>query len=196
MGQPQWRWCDKCQNLFFAGNNLGVCATGGTHNGNAAMIGSGYYYILLTAPGVLIPDWRWCNKCQDLFFAGNNLGVCATGGTHDDTGSSDYVLNALDGQPGWRWCNKCQGLFFAGNDLGVCPAGDTHDDSGSGDYLLVDAGTTSSTDQGQSSWYWCYKCEGLFFGFNDLGVCPTGDTHSTTGSSAYLLNAGLVIVQE
>jgi hypothetical protein len=88
-------------------------------------------------------DWRWCNKCQGLFFEGHNLGVCPTGGTHNDGGSGDYVLSNIGdpsgGQPNWRWCNKCQGLFFAGNNLGVCPTGGTHDDSGSSDYVL---GTT------------------------------------------------------
>lgn len=38
-------------------------------------------------------SWRWCHKCQSLFW-GHNMGisVCPAGGTHDDTGSGDYSL--------------------------------------------------------------------------------------------------------
>jgi hypothetical protein len=36
---------------------------------------------------------RQCKKCQPLFFAGNNLGVCAAGGSHEIAGgSTDYTL--------------------------------------------------------------------------------------------------------
>jgi len=85
-------------------------------------------------------NWRWCNKCQGLFFGGNPNPVCPAGGPHDSTGSGNYALvldTAADGQPDWRWCNKCQGLFFGGNPNPVCPAGGPHDSAGSGDYVLV-----------------------------------------------------------
>jgi hypothetical protein len=85
-------------------------------------------------------NWNFCNKCQGLFFAGNNtLGVCPKGGQHDNTGSGDYVLaTSGGGQSDWNWCNKCQGLFFAGNKtLGVCPEGGQHNNTGSGNYPLT-----------------------------------------------------------
>ena len=88
-------------------------------------------------------NWRWCNKCQGLAYAGNpSLGPCPAGGMHDHSGSGDYMLKQnISGEPGqdnWRWCNKCQGLAFAGNPSpGACPAGGTHDHSGSGDYTLA-----------------------------------------------------------
>ena len=85
-------------------------------------------------------NWRWCYRCQGLFFAGNaTFGVCPAGGTHSDSGSGNYTLTqgSGSGQDNWRWCYQCQGLFFAGNaTFGVCPAGGTHSDSGSGDYFL------------------------------------------------------------
>jgi hypothetical protein len=37
-------------------------------------------------------NWRWCNKCQGLFFAGHGAGACPLGGGHDSTGSGDYGL--------------------------------------------------------------------------------------------------------
>jgi hypothetical protein len=38
-------------------------------------------------------NWRWCKKCQGLFFAGNpSKGVCPAGGEHTLDGSGDYHL--------------------------------------------------------------------------------------------------------
>jgi hypothetical protein len=87
-------------------------------------------------------NWRWCHKCQGLFFGGNPGPVCPKGGAHDKTGSGNYSLlhNApiVPGQQSnWRWCNKCQGLFFGGNPNPVCPAGGQHSKVGSGNYSLI-----------------------------------------------------------
>ena len=141
VGQPNWRWCNKCQGLSFAGNlTPGQCPAGGNHD----HAGSGNYDLIhnwIDAPGQR--NWRWCNKCQGLAFGGNaNLGPCPAGGNHDHAGSGDYRLiqNAPGawGQANWRWCNKCQGLSFAGNaTLGQCPAGGQHDHNGSGNYVLI-----------------------------------------------------------
>ena len=88
-------------------------------------------------------NWRWCNKCQVLAFAGfPSLGACAAGGSHEHSGSGDYVLIqdvpvGGNEQDNWRWCNKCQALAFAGNPSpGPCADGGSHDHSGSGDYVL------------------------------------------------------------
>ena len=38
-------------------------------------------------------NWRWCHKCQGLFFGGNaTQGHCPAGGAHDHVGSGDYSL--------------------------------------------------------------------------------------------------------
>jgi CubicO group peptidase (beta-lactamase class C family) len=93
-GQSNWRWCNKCQALAFAGSpSLGPCPAGGQHDHT----GSGDY-VLPTKGASLPPDsqdnWRWCKKCQVLALAGGaSLGTCAAGGTHDHTGSGDYVLH-------------------------------------------------------------------------------------------------------
>jgi len=149
--QDNWRWCNKCTGLFFAGNaTLGVCPAGGTHN----LTGSGDYHLIDNTPSDPGQhDWRWCNKCAGLFFAGNaTLGICATGGMHDPIGSGDYSLSGNgSGQHDWRWCNKCAGLFFAGNaTLGACPAGGTHDLTGSGDYVLMGTKILPSGPQSSS----------------------------------------------
>ncbi len=139
--QDNWRWCSKCQSLYFAGNpSQGACAAGGAHT----HAGSYNYYLVFNQsayPGQ--SNWHWCNKCQGLFFAsGGTGGVCNAGGTHNATGSGNYsLLNQSPlspGQHGWRCCHKCQGLYYSGNATqGSCPAGGSHDATGSGDYSLI-----------------------------------------------------------
>jgi len=140
--QSNWRWCNKCQGLFFAGHNQGSCPAGGSHNHG----GSWDYTLLANQNGYSQSNWRWCNKCQGLFFAGHNQGSCPAGGSHNHGGSWDYTVlhNGTQGlspgsssQSNWRWCNKCQGLFFAGHNQGSCPAGGSHNHGGSWDYSLV-----------------------------------------------------------
>ena len=86
--------------------------------------------------------WRWCRKCQGLWFSGNpTKGACPVGGDHEASGSSNYVLAQTpagqNGQDNWRWCRKCEGLWFAGNETaGVCPAGGGHTRDGSSSYVL------------------------------------------------------------
>ena len=92
-GQSDWRWCNKCQGLAFAGNpSPGPCPAGGSHN----HAGSASYVIAFSgsAPAAgAQANWRWCNKCQGLTFAGNpSPGPCPAGGQHDHSGSGDYLL--------------------------------------------------------------------------------------------------------
>ena len=38
-------------------------------------------------------DWRWCKKCEGLFFAGRpTKGVCPAGGEHTTQGSGKYEV--------------------------------------------------------------------------------------------------------
>ena len=146
-------------------------------------------------------DWRWCNECQGLFFAGSNkAGVCpaAAGGAHNDTGSLNYALAQyseghfdFNCQLGWSWCYKCQGLFFAGNNTpGVCPAGGDHSQTGSGSYKLL-----AKSGNGQSDWMCCNRCQGVYYAGNNAlpgnntlgGVCPAGGAHEGFGSDNYTL---------
>jgi hypothetical protein len=118
-GQPDWRWCRKCQGLFFAGHSkFGVCPAKGPHHA----LGSGNYMLALEA-GIGQTNWRWCFKCESLFFAGN-ASRCSGGGAHDASQSGNYTLayNGGMGQNKWRHCQACSGLFFSGNNTpGVCP---------------------------------------------------------------------------
>jgi hypothetical protein len=147
--QPGWRWCHKCQGMFFNDNpTKGVCpADGKAHDASQ----SGKYVMSFgeteaaepSSPGTFgnvgqQGDWRWCSKCQGLFFAGHAThGVCpADNNQHTTAGSGHYAMRNSGKQNSWRWCQKCEGMFFAGNaSKGVCPADHkSHDASKSGNY--------------------------------------------------------------
>ncbi|MCO6419638.1 hypothetical protein JYK14_26230, partial [Siccirubricoccus sp. KC 17139] len=60
-GQPDWRWCRKCQGLAYGGGVAqSRCPRGGQHDHT----GSAAYTLAMNdpaAPGQ--PGWRWCQKC-------------------------------------------------------------------------------------------------------------------------------------
>jgi hypothetical protein len=163
--QNLWRWCRNCQGLHWRGQSAGYCVLGTGHDAT----GSGDYTlwyggstlflsffqicfensskvtnsVLFSGSGGSSQNgWRWCRRCQHLFYGGLGNGVCPLGGPHDPMGSGDYWLRHNDysapGQPGWRWCRKCQILFYNGNgQFGICPTGGGHDPTGSGAYTLM-----------------------------------------------------------
>jgi hypothetical protein len=149
--QSNWRWCSKCQGLFFGdGQPTSSCPGGGTHADPAQSL-SGNYSLPHNAPPSPSrqSEWRWCNKCQGLFYGpAATTSACPAGGTHSpqaQSGSGNYSLPhnvppSPDSQSDWRWCSKCQGLFFGdGQAASSCPAGGTHSpqaQSGSGNYSL------------------------------------------------------------
>ena len=49
------------------------------------------------AQPVLQSTWKWCRKCQVLFYAPNTSagGVCAAGGQHDGAQSGEYLLTVV-----------------------------------------------------------------------------------------------------
>jgi hypothetical protein len=92
-GQMNWRRCRKCEGLFFFGSlDFGRCPAGAVHD----PFGSRDYVLDQNAP--LVPlgtqaGWRWCRKCQGLFFGQNpTQGLCPSGGRHDPKDSGDYNL--------------------------------------------------------------------------------------------------------
>jgi hypothetical protein len=132
-------------------------------------------------------NWRWCEKCQGLWFGGNGAAPCPGGGKHIKTESDNYSLvhgtKEARGESNWRWCSKCQGLWFAGNAVGACPAGGDHIQVGSEDYTIA----TDVTGGGQPGWRRCSKCQGMWYGLVDkeVGRCPAGKGHSKDGSIGY-----------
>ncbi|MEJ7738624.1 MAG: M23 family metallopeptidase [Chitinophagaceae bacterium] len=187
--QENWRWCHKCQGLFFGGalsgsGSVGKCSAGGGHS----PANSGNYILVENAalPGAQ-GNWRWCNKCQGLFFAGHTGSKCPAGGEHSKSGSGDYCApftsSNTPGQSDWRWCKKCEGMFFGGHPGSVCPGGGQHDKSGSGDYSLIQLLPPNA----QGNWRYCRKCQGLYFGGLPFSVCPVGGQHDQNQSGYYTL---------
>jgi hypothetical protein len=117
-------------------------------------------------------NWRWCHKCQSLFFGDVPHSRCPVGGTHDASQSGNYsILYAtanIAGQDNWRWCDKCQGLFFAGAGT-ACPAGGSHN-QGTTPYRLLESPVPGLNTQ--SGWHWCKRCGSLFFGNGEGSRCP------------------------
>ncbi|MEJ7680540.1 MAG: hypothetical protein WKG06_22345 [Segetibacter sp.] len=132
-------------------------------------------------------NWRYCIKCQALYFNGHDdTGICAGGGSHEFNPDSynfelPYEPAAIKGQDNWRFCIKCQGLYFDGyDDKGVCPGGGKHQfHPQSYNFVLPHDETTV---QGQSDWRFCSRCHSIFYnGYDDKGVC-------SAGGSAFRLN--------
>jgi hypothetical protein len=128
--QSNWRFCKKCNGIFFNGYaDKGVCAAGGGH------ISAGYTFILhhdVPETATAQSKWRFCNKCKGMFFDGYpNKGVCAASGSHQAAGYTFALPHNTPetsaAQSNWRFCNKCEGMFFDGNPgKGVCSAGGGH----------------------------------------------------------------------
>ena len=181
--QDKWRWCKKCQGLYYSGHSQGACSAGGNHE----MKDSGDYSLVHYTPDAGQNMWRWCNRCQGLFYAGGaSMGVCPARNDHAMLGSGDYSL-AMDkpgtGQNKWRWCKKCQGLYYSGFSQGSCPAGGNHDIKDSGDYRLA----MNQPSAGQNMWRWCKKCQGLYYSGISQGACPAGGNHDIKDSGDYSL---------
>jgi hypothetical protein len=146
--QNRWRRCNRCSGLFFGGHaTAGACAwrpfdvAATTTKTYSHDWGGSSDYALATSPGAPgQAGWRWCHKCEGLFFAGGTGGRCVAGDAHDGSRSGAYTLLHEDpaalGQDGWRYCCKCDGLFHAPSGAGRCPAGGGHDGSRSGKYKV------------------------------------------------------------
>jgi hypothetical protein len=98
---PLWRKCTNCKALFYNGfAKKGVCVgqpfVGGVqniHNGHVAE-GPDLQLVFDTPlrPGQQ-HQWRWCDKCFELFFLPHNADAeCAAGGQHH-TNERNYLLN-------------------------------------------------------------------------------------------------------
>ena len=103
--QSGWRWCNKCQGLFYGpGATSSLCPAGSTH-APPAESGSWDYCLLHNVPpdSSRQSDWRWCNKCQGLFYGRHvEPSRCMAGGTHAPaaaSGSGDYSLLARPFDP-------------------------------------------------------------------------------------------------
>lgn len=90
--QAGWRWCKKCEGFFFGRNHpsqSGVCPQGGKHDST----GSGLYNLVHNMRSDTGQHgWRWCKKCEGLFFTGHSSGICPAGNGHDHSASGRYSV--------------------------------------------------------------------------------------------------------
>jgi hypothetical protein len=131
--------------------------------------------------------WRWCNRCECLFYGNNyTTGWCSEGGGHNYRGSGNYTphYGSGSGQHYWRWCTKCQSLWYGGSSSrGYCSSGGGHSSDGSGDYR-IEYGDPKHGEQ--PGWRWCNKCYCLCY-YGSKGSCPKGGTHNYSASQKYYL---------
>jgi hypothetical protein len=144
--QTGWAECDGCSSLVFTDGEVvtGWCIL--HQEIGHVCTGANRYKVAFEGEGMKGQvDWRHCNKCGSLFFAGNpSKGVCPYDhGTHDDSQSGSYELihtnfpMSLSGRPYWRWCKNCEQLFKPrSNDVTFCSRGGIHVSEGSGYYTV------------------------------------------------------------
>ncbi len=176
LGQANWRYCRKCQSMFYDGYaSKGLCPKGGVH------AAAGWNFVLqhdISGPGQ--NNWRYCVKCQTLYFDGYSHSGRCMGQGHVAAGFNYVIPHDVPGpgQSSWRYCTKCQMMFFDGYPRkGVCPQGGAHTPAGFDFNLPHDA-----PGPGQADWRFCSKCEGLYFdGLEDKGNCPAGGPHTAAG---------------
>ncbi|MFL6129098.1 MAG: hypothetical protein ACJ73E_08525 [Mycobacteriales bacterium] len=123
-GQAAWRFCGRCNSMFFDGRReKGACPAGGAHAANGFV-----FYLPHEHAGPLggQPDWRFCDRCFAMYFAPIGTGRCPAGGHSFNPGSFNFFLPHDHGGPGqdqWRFCDLCHVLFFDGfGNKGVCTA--------------------------------------------------------------------------
>ncbi|CCH78490.1 hypothetical protein BN12_30016 [Nostocoides japonicum T1-X7] len=133
------------------------------------------------------PDWRFCVKCQVLFYDGyNDKGHCpADDGEHARAGYH-FVLphdvpEAPTSQAAWRFCDKCFVLFFDGyEDKKTCPVGDRQHRAAGFQFVLPH--DVNGEWDSQTEWRFCIKCQALFYnGYPNPGRCAGGDLHQAAG---------------
>jgi hypothetical protein len=134
-------------------------------------------------------NWKWCNQCGCLTFAGGpTQGKCKAGTSHTHMGSGKYRLAhdlaSFPGQQDWSWCQKCMALFYgAAGSPSVCPADNgAHDGSASGNYALA---TATTNGLGQREWKWCRRCGSLVHSAG-VSVCAVdGGMHDFSAIGNY-----------
>jgi hypothetical protein len=165
-GQDDWRFCDKCNSLFWNGDGgNGVCARDRLAHEEAGF----NFQVPYTTSPVHQPDqfWRYCLKCASLFHQGAG-GICPKDhGPHEAEGwyfsPPTNKPTSVEWQGNWRQCSKCAGLYFDGysDNKGCCPAdglGHNHNPSDPGYELPHNPGRDAHT---RDQLRFCVRCHGL-----------------------------------
>lgn len=191
--QSEWRYCTKCQSLFYNGYaQKGLCSAGGNHTAQ------GYNFTLLYNTAVnsfAQKDWRFCDRCYNMFYDGYpDKGTCMgtpkeeIPGEHEADGFNFILTHdapeSASAQGAWRYCSKCSMMFYNGYATkGICTKGGEHTASGFNFVLVHDIPTNVAPFYlFQPSWRYCTKCAVLFYdGYPQKGTCATGGAHTAAG---------------
>jgi hypothetical protein len=147
--QRPWRFCIKCNAMFFDGsNNKGACPGGGGHNAEGVVFALPHD---VPETATAQARWRFCRSCFVMFFDSDGpSGFCQADRErgHDSSGSIPYVLPhdvpaSATAQAGWRFCKKCFAMFFPGGAGSGCPRGGAHDGSSSFPFVLPHTGEST-----------------------------------------------------
>jgi hypothetical protein len=140
-GQPDWRWCNKCQCMTHKQDLGGPCAAGGRHDNGGS---SNYRMSFNDSQTIGVLGFNRCIKCQCLTWTEDpSIGACAGFGTHDHRPLGEYRLgNGVTGifsQQNWQRCHKCKSLAYhdRAETVGVCPAGNGHEFPDNDKYGMV-----------------------------------------------------------
>ena len=88
-GQPGWRWCARYRECS---SSEVVASASARREEPTAPTEAADYILIGSDRGKGQNLWRWCSLCQGLFFNGNGLGLCPSGGEHSGKDSGDYTL--------------------------------------------------------------------------------------------------------
>ena len=226
--QGAWFRCANCATLFWNGDPAGarLCPSGGTHapTGPELTIPHAMAYPDLTQEqidfdfflgpkddefhkdGYHDSNWRFCGKCNQLFYWDNDpnpdhRGHCPGGGAHEAIGLTFVLHHDRPGdppfqedphnQPKWRKCAKCLTLFWDGDAAGfrgICRADGLPHDAQDSSFTYILRHDESADAYRQPDWRFCGKCAALFYnGEGAGGVCPKdGEAHFPLGHNFVL----------
>lgn len=88
--QTGWTRCARCHGLYFGQNGrVGRCPASSQGHSPAA----GVQYELHTCDGAGGQEgWRWCHKCEGMFYSLSESSACPAGGAHDASQSGTYFI--------------------------------------------------------------------------------------------------------
>src|SRR5262249_19731653 len=89
-------FCERCHEIFLTGDHNAQCPKGGGHSAQA---GSLSFVLPHTVPNAnpAQSNWRYCQACCAMFFAGYGGGLCPVGGKDNGWGGPDFILPYTEG---------------------------------------------------------------------------------------------------
>jgi hypothetical protein len=93
--KDNWRWCCKCQSLFYGGSSAAqsMCPAGGAHDSTGS---ANYILYCGQSPYGGQADWLWRTRCGVLFYSKAANHCPKSGGAHVGDPSANYSLCSGD----------------------------------------------------------------------------------------------------